>query len=311
LQPFDLTILGCSSAAPTSLRHPTAQLLTIHHTYLLIDCGEATQIQLRRYNIKLQRIDHVFISHLHGDHYLGLQGLLSTMHLLGRKKKLFVYSPPGLREIISVHNHHSKTYLNYPIIFNELTQHTQKILDTDKFSVETIQMNHRIPCYGFLFREKQFLKNILTSKIEEYSIPQQAIPHIKAGMDFILPDGKSIPNEQLTTPPPPPRSYAYCADTLYTESYLSTIKNVDLLYHEATFAEDRIARAKETYHCTATQAATIAQKAGVKKLIIGHYSARYTELDVLLKEAKQVFSNTHLATEGETHALLHSSGADE
>lgn len=301
--PFELTILGCSSAAPTSSRHPTAQVLNIHDSYLLIDCGEATQIQIRRYKIKIQRIDHIFISHLHGDHYLGLPGLIGTMHLLGRKKELHIYSPPGLKEIIDIHHHHSKTYLNYNLIFHELNEQPQIIYQDHKFTVETILMNHRIPCYGFIFREQVLSRNIIRQKIVEYNIPQEEIHTIKQGEDFTLPDGKIISNLELTTSPHAPRTYAYCSDTIYNESYIHLIKDANLLYHESTFADDMIDRAKQTYHCTAKQAASIAQKANVKKLIIGHYSARYHELDIFLTEAKGVFDNTVLAMEGETYLV--------
>ena len=304
MPPFEVTILGCSSATPTSSRHPTAQVLNLHELFFLIDCGEATQIQLRRFKIKIQRIDHIFISHLHGDHYLGLPGLLGTMHLLGRDKELHIYSPHGLEDIINVSHYHSNTHLNYKIVFHTIKETIPEfIFENNILSVETIPMNHRIPCYGFLFREKQGLKPILKEKIEEYNIPVQEIPKIKEGKDFITPSGKRIPNAELTTEPPLPRTYAYCSDTLYNESYIQQIKNLDLLYHEATFASDKAERAKETHHCTAKEAGTIALKANVKKLIIGHFSARYHDLFPLLSEAQEVFSNTVLAEEGETHSV--------
>jgi ribonuclease Z len=302
MHPFDLTILGCSSATPTSSRHPTAQVLNQHERFFLIDCGEATQIQLRRFKIKMQRIDHIFISHLHGDHYLGLPGLLGSMHLLGRDKELHVYSPPGLEEIIKVSHHHSNSHLKYNIIFHAIESQA-RIFEDDKMSVDTIPMNHRIPCFGFLFREKPNPRNIIKEKIEEYDIPVQQIPHIKEGKDFITSAGKTILNSELTTNPPAPRAYAYCSDTIYNESYIEQIKNADLLYHEATFASEMTERAKETYHCTAKDAGTIAQKAGVKKMIIGHYSARYHDLSPLLSEAQSVFPNTLLAVEGEKYAV--------
>lgn len=300
--PFEVTVLGSSSATPTSSRNPTAQVVNLHERFFLLDCGEATQIQIRRFKVKIQRIDHVFISHLHGDHYLGLPGLLGTMHLLGREKELHIYSPPGLKEIIDTNHYHSKTFLKYELIFHVIEGKT-KVFEDDKLSVETIPMNHRIPCYGFLFREKQLPRNIIKEKLEEYSIPVQEIQKIKEGNDFISPDGKVIPNSELTTNPPSPRSYAYCSDTLYNESFIDQIKNVNLLYHEATFAEDMANRAVETFHSTAKQAGAIAQKANVMQLIIGHYSARYRELDVLLKETKDIFDNTVLAIEGETYKV--------
>ena len=304
MHPFEVTVLGCSSATPTSSRNPTAQILNQHERYFLIDCADATQIQLRRFKFKIQRIDHIFISHLHGDHYLGLPGLLGTMHLLGREKELHIYSPPGLQEIINVSHHYSKTFLKYKLIFHVIEEKAYPLIyDDDKISVQTIPMDHRIPCYGFLFREKKNLRNIIKEKIEEYRIPVQEIPHIKEGKDFTTSAGKKIPNTELTTDPPLPRSYAYCSDTIYNESYIEQIKNIDLLYHEATFAEDMKARAKETYHCTAKEAGAIAQKANVKKLIIGHFSARYHDLDPLLAETKENFPNTVLASEGETYSV--------
>ncbi len=239
------------------------------------------------------------------------------MHLLGRDKELHLYSPPGLKEIIDTNHYHSKTFLNYDLNFHVLegkspaplkdgvrTLGRTRIFEDDKLTVETIPMNHRIPCYGFLFKEKEPLRNIIKEKIEEYNIPVQQIPEIKRGEDFISPEGKRITNSELTLPAHPPRSYAYCSDTLYNETFIEQIKNVNLLYHEATFAEDKAERAIETHHCTAKQAGTIAQKANVKKLIIGHYSARYKDLDVLLNETKQVFANAVLAIEGETYEVM-------
>ena len=302
--PFEVTILGCSSATPTSSRNPSAQALNLHERFFLIDCGEATQIQLRRYKIKIQRIDRIFISDLHGDHYLGLPGLLGTMHLLGRDKELHIYSHSGLKEIIDTNHHHSKTFLNYKLIFHIIEgKNSSRIFEDDKLTVETIPMNHRIPCYGFLFQEKEHPRNIIKEKIEEHHIPVDQIQNIKAGKDFINEKGKNIPNSELTIEPPAPRSYAYCSDTIYNESYIEQVKNVNLLYHEATFADDMSERAKETHHSTAKQAGTIASKANVQQLIIGHYSARYKELDVLLKEAKENFPNTVLAIEGETYKV--------
>lgn len=302
---FEVTVLGSSSATPTATRHPTAQVLNIHERFFLLDCGEATQIQLRRFKFKIQRIDHIFISHLHGDHYLGLPGLLGTMHLLGRDKELHIYSPPGLKEIIDTNHYHSKTFLNYDLNFHVLEgKSSARIFEDDKITVETIPMNHRISCYGFLFREKELLRNIIGEKILEYTIPVEQIPEIKKGKDFISSEGKQISNSELTLPAHPARSYAYCSDTLYNETFIEQIKNVNLLYHEATFAEDKAERAIETHHCTAKQAGAIAQKANAKKLIIGHYSARYKDLDVLLNETKQVFENTVLAIEGETYKVI-------
>jgi ribonuclease Z len=300
MQPFELTILGCSSATPTSKRNPTSQLLNIHDKYFLIDCGEATQIQLRKFKLKFQRISHIFISHLHGDHYFGLMGLLSSMHLLGRKNELHLYCPAGLKEIVELQNKYSQTYLNYHIEFHLLGEGKNEIIyEDEKVSVATIPLNHRIPCNGFLFREKVRQRNIIKEKIEEYKIPKSTIKSIKAGADYITENGQIISNSELTAATVQPRSYAFCSDTCYDESIVPIIKNVDLLYHETTFMDDMKVRAKETFHSTTLQAGKIAKLAGVKQLLIGHFSARYNDLDLFLDEVKPIFENTLLALEGE------------
>jgi ribonuclease Z len=304
MQNFELTILGCSSATPTSQRNPTAQLLNIAERFFLIDCGEATQIQLRRYKLKFQRINHIFISHLHGDHYLGLVGLLSSMHLLGRTIDLNIYCPPELKEIVEIQFKYSQTYLKFKIIYhfhnyvdNEL------IFEDDKVEVRTIVLNHRIPCCGFVFTEKPLLAHIVKENLDKYQIPVEQIMAIKKGADFISDIGETIPNYKLVADKLKPRSYAFCSDTCYDERIIEFITGVTLLYHEATFMNDMLSRAKETFHSTALQAATIAQKAGVKSLMIGHYSARYKDLQPLLEEARSVFENTILAVEGESIRL--------
>jgi len=304
MQNFELTILGSSSATPTSTRNPTAQLLTIADRFCLIDCGESTQIQLRKYKIKFQRINHIFISHLHGDHYLGLLGLLSSMHLLGRTTELHLYCPEELKEVIEVQLRVSQTYLKYTIVYhfhnyidNEL------IFEDDKFTVKTIVLSHRIPCCGFIFTEKPLPGNITKETIAYYNIPLEQIHSIKNGADFITSSGEVISNSKLVTAKPPVRSYAYCSDTAYDERIVEFIKDVTLLYHEATFMHDLLPRAIDTFHSTALQAATIAQKAQVAQLMIGHYSARYRDLQPLLDEAKAIFENTVLAKEGEITAL--------
>lgn len=302
--PFELTILGCSSATPTSKRNPTAQVLNVCDRLFLIDCGEATQIQLRRYKIKFQKINHIFISHLHGDHYFGLIGLLSSMHLLGRTKELHLYAPAELKEIIDLQHKYSYTQLNYEIIFHPLQfEKSELLFEDEKVSVETIILNHRINCCGFLFKEKPHPRNIIPEKIKEYKIPTVEIPKIKNGSDYNTEEGKKIKNAELTIEGFPQRSYAYCSDTCYYEPIIEKIRGVDLLYHEATFMQDMAARAKETFHTTTIQAGTIAQKAAVKKLIIGHFSARYKDAEPLLIETKTVFENTVLAAEGERYTL--------
>ena len=304
MQKFELTVLGCSSATPTSNRNPSAQFLNIAEHYFLIDCREATQIQLRRFKIKFQKIDHIFISHLHGDHYLGLMGLLSSMHLLGRTNSLTLYCAPELQKIIELQHQYSMTRLKYPIKYRYLNyDKSETLYEDEKLLVETVILKHRIPCCGFIFREKEGMKNLIKEKIEHYKIPQSEYLGIKKGADFIMDNGKKISNTEITTAPDSPRSYAYCSDTCYDESILEKIANVNLLYHEATFMNDKHARAVETYHSTTTQAGTIAKKANVKKLMIGHYSARYKDLEPMLIETKAVFENTILAIEGEKYRI--------
>lgn len=298
MQNFELTILGCSSATPTSNRNPTAQLLNIAERFFLIDCGEGTQIQLRKFKLKFQRINHIFISHLHGDHYLGLIGLLSSMHLLGRTIDLHLFCPPGLQEIIEIQYKHSQTYLNYKIIYHPHQYiNNDLIFEDEKVEVRTIVLNHRIPCSGFVFSEKEIVPSISKEMICKYEIPVEQIFEIKNGADYIY-KNKTIPNTDILIKYKP-RKYAYVSDTCYDERIIEFIINADLLYHEATFLHEMVARAKETYHTTALQAGMIAKKAAVGKLIIGHYSARYKDLQPLLAEAKINFENTILAVEGE------------
>ncbi|HLC83629.1 MAG TPA: ribonuclease Z [Bacteroidia bacterium] len=301
MQNFELTILGCSSATPTSNRNPTAQLLNVAERFFLIDCGEATQIQLRKFKLKFQRINHIFISHLHGDHYLGLMGLISSMHLLGRTIELHLYCPAELQEIIEIQFKHSQSYIKFPIIY-----HPHQYIDNDlifedeRVEVRTIVLNHRIPCCGFIFKEKPHLANISKDTIHLFQLTVEEIIAIKEGSDLTKRSGEVIKNVELIIPKKKPRSYAYCSDTCYDERVVELVKGVDLLYHEATFLHEMEARAKETYHSTALQAGLVAKNANVKKLMIGHYSARYKDLQPLLDEAKSVFENTVLAVEGES-----------
>jgi ribonuclease Z len=306
MQNFELTILGCSSATPTSSRNPTAQLLNIAERFFLIDCGEGTQMQLRRYHIKFQRINHIFISHLHGDHYFGIMGLLSSMHLLGRTTDLHLYCPGELQEILELQFKHSQTWLNYKIIYNHHQYRNEELLfEDEKVEVRSLVLNHRIPCSGFIFREKQIPGNISKEVISKYKLKVDEIMHIKKGADHVMEDGSVIPNSSMITNKFPPRSYAFCSDTIYNEEMIPFIQNVDLLYHEATFMHDMLDRAKQTYHTTALQAGMMAEKAKVKKLMLGHYSARYKNLEPLLMEAKTVFDNTTLAIEGESTIISH------
>jgi ribonuclease Z len=301
---FELTILGSSSSTPIFNRNPSAQILNVNDKYMLIDCGEATQNQLLYFGIKANRINQIFISHLHGDHYLGLVGLLSSLHLNGRLKPIDIFGPAELLEIIELQFKHSQTVLKYPINFQATKPniHEQIYEDWDVI-VESFPLDHRIPCTGFKFTEKQRLRKIIKSKIEELQIPIDMIPLIKKGHDFVDKKGILHQSIDLTTDPEVPKSFAYCSDTICSWSYLKYIKNVDLLYHEATFLNEMLVRAEETFHTTALQAGKIASKAEVKKMLIGHFSARYKDLEPLLNEAKSVFPETLLAIEGETFEI--------
>ncbi len=296
---FDVTILGSSSATPIYNRNPTSQALNINERVYLIDCGEGTQQQMLCFEVKPSKIDHIFISHLHGDHYLGLIGLLSSMHLNGRKKPMQLFGPPELKKIIDVHFEYSLTNLNYEINFHPLQADISEIiLDNQDITVETIILNHRIPCTGFVFRQKIPLLKLDAVQLEHYQVGRNQFFKLKQGGDFIAENGEIVPNAAITIQPEKPKSYAYCSDTLVGEEYLPQIQNVDLLYHEATFMHDLLTRAQETHHTTALQAGEIALKAHVKNLIIGHFSARYKNLESLLEEARSVFKQTELAIEG-------------
>ncbi|MFU8842272.1 MAG: ribonuclease Z [Bacteroidales bacterium] len=301
---FNITILGNNSAIPTLKRNPTAQLINHNQKIFLIDCGEGTQMQLRRYRLKMQRISQIFISHLHGDHYFGLIGLISTMHLLGRNDELHVYGPEPLDHILKIQLEASQTELNYPFHFHAINPDIHEIIfENEKLAVSTIPMNHRVPTCGFLFREKKGSRKILKEKINALKIPVDQFLNIKKGEDFIDEKGNIHKNATLTSEPIPPRSYAYCSDTKYHEPIIPLIRNVDLLYHEATFLHDRAESAAEKYHSTAVEAATIAKKAGAKKLLIGHFSNRYENAEELVSEARGVFENTFLASEGKAFKL--------
>jgi len=301
---FEVTILGSSSATPIFNRNPTAQVLNINEKLYLVDCAEGTQQQMLRFDVKASRIDHIFISHLHGDHYLGLVGLLSSMHLNGRKKTLRIYGPPPLQEIVNLQLKYSETSLNYPVefIFTD-AKNTGVILENQDILVETIPLDHRIPCTGFLFRQKKRLRKIIKENIELLNIPVAFYSALKKGQDYIAPDGSIIKNDKLTTDSDEPKSYAYCSDTLYNEQYFKQIGAVTLLYHEATFLNDMLDRANQTHHTTALQAAQIASQTRAEKLIIGHFSARYKTLNELLEEAQSVFPDTELAIEGKTFVI--------
>jgi len=300
-----LTILGCHSATPRTFAHPTSQFLEINNRYFLIDCGEGTQTQIRQYKIKFSKIKHIFISHLHGDHFYGLIGLISTFGLLNRQTELHVFGPKGIKEIIHLQLKLTKSWVDYPLQFHELSsKKSELIFEDEKVEVHTIPLKHRIYTNGFLFKEKLKERNLNMREISKY--PEIEIcdyQNLKNGKDYIQENGKIISNKDLTLDPPPILQYAFCSDTAYYEDIIPIIKNCDLLYHESTFLEDRIDLANKTKHSTAKQAATIASKANVKKLILGHYSSRYKEEDLFLKEGETVFKNIELAREGKIFSM--------
>lgn len=299
---FEVTILGSSSATPVFNRNPTAQLLNCNEKFYLIDCGEGTQQQLIKFALKAARIDHIFISHLHGDHYFGLIGLLSSMHLNGRTKPIYIFGPEPLIEILEVQFKYSETVLRYPIEFKSIdTDKSAVIFENNDLTVESIILNHRIPCTGFKFTQKQRLRKLIKEKTDNISVAYYST--LKHGKDVVLPNGDILLSEEYTIEAEPPRSYAYCSDTLYDENYFPMLKSCDTIYHEATFMHDMLDRAQETHHTTALQAAEIAKLSDAKKLLIGHFSSRYKNLQPLLEEALLVFKNTELIVEGKTYSL--------
>jgi ribonuclease Z len=296
---FELTILGCGSATPTVKHGPTSQLLEYEGHFFLVDCGEGAQLRLRQYKIKFQKINHIFISHNHGDHFLGLPGLISTMHLLGRTNALHVYAQEGLKEAVEYQLKISHSKLRFELIWTILNPaEKEKIYEDKNLEIFSFPLNHRIECCGFLFAEKEKPRNIKPEFVEQYGIPVPRIRQIKGGSDYTLEDGTVIDNDTLTTPPDPPRAYAYCSDTAFAEKTIEYVKGVDLLYHETTFLKSEAARAGETFHSTTIDAANVAKKAGVGRLLIGHYSARYRYDEPFVAEAREIFKNTELTDEG-------------
>ena len=297
-----LTILGNNSAIPAFNRHPTAQVVQTAENSFLIDCGEGTQLQMDRYKIRRGKINHIFISHLHGDHYFGLIGLLTSMGLLGRKSDLHLYGPEQLKVIIDLQLKVADAQLPYDLHFHALEKETV-IKDGAKVIVECFKVRHRIECWGFLFREKKNLRKIEPDEVKKYNIPTSFYENLHNGDDFITENNEVIKNELLTSSVSPPKIYAYCADTIYDEQLVDKVKNADLLYHEATYLHALQKKALDRFHSTCKEAATIAKKAGVKKLLIGHFSSMYETLDDFKAEACTVFENTELAIEGCTYIV--------
>ena len=300
---FELTILGCGGAIPTLERKPTSQYLNIQDRHFLIDCGEGTQIQLRKFKCKFSKIDHIFISHLHGDHFLGIFGYLSSLNLLGRKNDIHIYAPENLNNLLEVHNSVSGKNFNFNIVFHPLNFSNLKRIYNDKImEVFSFPVKHSVPTCGFLFKEKSTDRRMIKEKIKELDLNIESIKKFKNSENCEV-NGVLIDYNDVTTQGNQPRTYAYCADSQYDENIISYLENVDLIYHESTFLESKMDKAIKTKHSTAKQAATIALKANAKQLIIGHFSARYDNSDQFLEEAKVVFNQTITAYDGYTHQI--------
>ena len=299
---FAVTILGNNSAVPAFDRHPTSQVVTLDGTNYLVDCGEGTQIQMINYKIRRSKISHIFISHLHGDHYFGLPGLINSFSLLGHKQELHVFGPAPLQQIIEMQLKVADTQLCYPLHFHAITEEAQ-LVDDDRINVKCFRTNHRIECYGFVFKEKKQPRKLNPEKAREHEIPFAFYERLTNGEDYTRKDGKVISNHLVTDPAEPGKKYAFCADTKYDESIITHIKDADMIYHETTYLDNLRDRAEARFHSTTRQAGTIAKKAGVKKLLIGHFSSKYDTLEEFEKETREVFENSELALEGVAYKI--------
>ncbi|RYJ44929.1 ribonuclease Z [Flavobacterium beibuense] len=296
---MNLTILGCYAATPRTLTNPTSQVLEIKNRMFLIDCGEGTQVQLRKNKVRFSKINHVFISHLHGDHVYGLIGLISTFSLLNRKTDLHIHGPKGVKELILIQLKLTASWTSFDLYFHELEgKESQVVYEDDKVVVSTIPLQHRVYTNGYLFKEKPGERKLNLGKVEEYGIETCYYQKIKNGSDITLDDGRVIPNVSMTFDPPAPQSYAFCSDTMYKEDIIPIIKDVDVLYHESTFLDSEEHLCEKTMHSTAKQAATIAKQANVKQLVLGHFSTRYDSIELFKEQAQTVFENVHLADDG-------------
>jgi ribonuclease Z len=299
---LSVTILGNNSAVPAFNRHPTSQVVSHDGNNYLVDCGEGTQIQMIKYKIRRGKISHIFISHLHGDHYFGLVGLLNTFNLLNHKQELHVYGPASLQQIIEIQLKVADTKLCYDVHFHLLNQ-PAILVDNEKIKITAFPTTHRIECYGFLFEEKEGKRKLLIDKVRKMEIPLSFYWSLQAGLDYITPKGKIIKNDTVTAAPEKGKKYAFCADTKYDENIIQYIYNADMIYHETTYLDNMKDKAHERFHCTTKQAAEIAKKAMVKKLLIGHFSSKYATLEQFEMEAREVFANTELAIEGSTYEI--------
>ena len=299
-----LTILGCYAATPRTFTNPTSQVLEIRNRLFLVDCGEGTQVQLRKNKIKFSAINHIFISHLHGDHFYGLIGLISTFNLLNRATNLTIYGPIGIEDIVKLQLKHSNSWPQYTLNFVVLeSKESQIIYEDDKVVVKTIPLKHRVYTNGFLFQEKIKERKLNVEAVLKYNIDKCYFQNIKNGKDITLENGAIIPNKDLTFDPEKPKSYAFCSDTIYNENIVPILKDVDYLYHETTFLESEAELAKKTMHTTAIEAAKIAKLSNVKQLILGHYSTRYSSIELFKTEAQTIFENVQLADDGKVFNL--------
>lgn len=302
--PFYVLILGSGSAIPKKNKNHTSQLLVYNNKRFLLDCGEGTQVQLMRYGQSVQKIDGIFISHLHGDHYLGLMGLISTMNLLGRQKKLEIYGPPETRKIVQQHLELANSRCGFHIEFHDTQDGKMELLlQSDQIRVYSFPLKHKIPTTGFLFEAGSIKRKMRPDLLEEYNVPKTLRAGIRDGKDYEMPGGKVIPNEKLTNDPPPFRRYAYCTDTVYLDDLHNFFKKVELVYHEATFTDEDRKHARDKFHSTGIQAASVAKSAKCKKLLIGHFSNKYIDGNQILEEARSVFSKTFEAIEGERYEI--------
>ncbi len=301
---FAVTILGNNSAIPTPDRHPTAQVISYNDQLMLVDCGEGTQMQLTKYKVRRSKIRHILISHLHGDHYFGLIGLINSMSLLGRTEPLSLYAPPELEEILRLQLLCAATTLKFNLSFHALLPDKTGVLFREKdMEVSYFPTKHRIPCYGFSFSAQRRKRRVIPEQARAYDIPAAYYSRLQEGADYEQKNGKTVKNDWVTLPPPPGKRYVYCADSIYDEDLLPHVAEADLVYHEATYLHALVQRAQDRFHSTAVQAATLAQKAAAKRLLIGHFSSKYTELQPFLDESIPVFPHTELALEGTTYLI--------
>lgn len=297
-----VTILGNNSAVPAFNRHPTSQVVSQDGTNYLVDCGEGTQIQMIKYKVRRGKISHIFISHLHGDHYFGLVGLINTFGLLSHKQELHIYGPAPLQQIIEMQLKVAETTLPYPLYFHTITQNAV-LVDNDKIRIKCFRTNHRIECYGFSFEEKMSKRKLLIDKVQKHNIPVTFYSSLQNGLDYLTPRGEVVKNDLVTAAPERGRRYAFCADTKYDESLIEHIYGCDAIYHETTYLDNMRDKAFERFHSTTKQAAMMAQKAMVSKLLIGHFSSKYSTLEAFVQEAREVFPNTDLALEGVSYTI--------